>query len=38
MRGGRGWILGFVGALCWEGGHVRERWPPSKRTGRSSFL
>ena len=27
-----------MGALCWEGGHVRERWPPSKRKGRSSFL
>ena len=30
--------VGFVGALCWEGRHVRERWPPSKRKGRSSFL
>ena len=30
--------VGFVGALCWEGVHVRERWPPCKRKGRSSFL
>ena len=30
--------LGFVGILCWERRHVYERWPPSKRKGRSSFL
>ena len=27
-----------MGILCWEGRYVRERWPPSKRKGRSSVL
>ena len=33
--------VGFVdlwGILCWEGRYVREKWPPSKRKGRSSVL
>ena len=27
-----------MGIFCWEGRHVYERWPPSKRKGRSSVL
>ena len=27
-----------MGILCWERRHVHERWLPSKRKGRSSFL
>ena len=30
--------VGFVGIFCWERRHVYERWPPSKRKGRSSVL
>ena len=30
--------VGFVGILCGERRYVYERWPPSKRKGRSSFL
>ena len=27
-----------MGIFCWERRHVYERWPPSKRKGRSSVL
>ena len=30
--------VGFVGIICWERRHVREKWPSSKRKGRSSIL
>ena len=30
--------VGFVGIFCWERRHAYERWPPSKRKGRSSVL
>ena len=38
MRRRRSWICRFVGILCGKRRYVYERWPPSKRTGRSSFL
>ena len=38
VRRRRSWICRFVGILCGERRYVYERWPPSKRKGRSSFL
>ncbi|KAK2178074.1 hypothetical protein NP493_564g03047 [Ridgeia piscesae] len=38
VRRRRSWICRFVGIFCWERRHVYERWPPSKRKGRSSVL